>query len=271
MKHAELIHITNKRFANIKKHLAEIDKNFDPAAIHNFRVEIKRLRAFTRLMNAGKTGNKVKPGKKLEAFYACTGTIRNLQLFIQNVPKSCEKLELLKPVSFLQVLNKELETEKAKALHLATRISVNRSEEKLEQGLPARLTPVKIQSFIETRYGRLSQLLALTVYHDEALHEMRKILKDFLYVWDFIDIYPTPVFYAGFLELQNIETLTEKLGDFHDLCMAIYYTGFTGKNHINVADEATILGALQNELTVQKKKLKEEILAILYSEKHLAF
>ena len=55
-------------------------------SIHEFRTEIKKLRAFLRLLNveAG-DDSRLKISKEMKTFYGYAGTIRNLQLQLKNM------------------------------------------------------------------------------------------------------------------------------------------------------------------------------------------
>ena len=50
MEHKEIEQIIKKYFKKLHHLLGQIEKDFDPEAIHHFRVQVKKLRALLRLL-----------------------------------------------------------------------------------------------------------------------------------------------------------------------------------------------------------------------------
>ena len=51
MKTGAIINVLDKRFGRIRRHYNNLVKDFSLDEIHDFRVEMKRLRAFLRLLD----------------------------------------------------------------------------------------------------------------------------------------------------------------------------------------------------------------------------
>ena len=92
---------------------ARIIINFEMESIHEFRTEIKKLRAFLRLLNM-QSDRQLKISKEIKKFYGCIGMICNLQLQIKNVNDylgNSGAIKFLQPI-LREKLNAEVEAPK---------------------------------------------------------------------------------------------------------------------------------------------------------------
>lgn len=210
--------------------------DFDADDNHDFRVGVKKLRAFIRLTNRNKIP---KPIKK---FYRLVGELRNIQLHEQRVQSFSDDLE-----PYLETLHQEERSLRKKAMHSAP-LSLKRFQKKLVHNAPAKLTQEEKTGFLKQNISRLAQLLALPYYSDEDLHEIRKVLKDIMYNFDYLKDAMLP---APLNNLQFMKELTDKLGDFHDLVLALSFVEGTGYVR------------LQTHLQLSKDNLKNDLLSLL--------
>ena len=75
-----------KGLKKIDKLLHEAISRFEIEPVHEYRTEIKKLRAHFRLINVEMNGGrKLKIPKGLKTFYSYAGAIRNLQLQIESM------------------------------------------------------------------------------------------------------------------------------------------------------------------------------------------
>jgi CHAD domain-containing protein len=264
MKSEEIISALDKRFKKVEKHYNKSFEDFELEEIHGFRLEMKKLRAFIRLINTNIPGyRKIKKERKIKSFYNTTGNIRNLQLYQQRVSHLCYNMLLEKPVQYLQLLHNEENKQKKKAGRIADKISFNHFQKKIIDLVSDKLNTQSVQAFVIQKKHTLLELIFLLDYSDEAMHEIRKVLKDLLYDWKYISSYVSPAFPAWFTYKKNIEVFTDKLGEFHDLCIALYFFKpvYIDKN----ADEKEkkILLTLRQKLEETKGEMKEEISTLL--------
>ena len=87
MKGKAIIEIAEERFKTIHKLFHQIIKEFNVDDIHDFRVEVKKLRAFLRLLDSEKEIEGPLIPKLLKTFYGYIGIIRNIQLHKHNLFK----------------------------------------------------------------------------------------------------------------------------------------------------------------------------------------
>ena len=224
MKSDVIINAFDKRFKKVKKYYNKLLEDFEIEQIHGFRLEMKKLRAFIRLINTNiPEEKKIKIDRKIKPFYNTTGNIRNLQLHQQRVSHLCDEMLLEKPVQYLQLLHNEENKQKKKAVCIADKIPFNQFRKKIIDLVPGKLKAESVQAFVIKKQHTLLELILLSDYSDEALHEIRKVLKNLLYNWKYISPYVPSALPAYFTNKKNIEVFTDKLGEFHDFCTALYF------------------------------------------------
>ena len=97
MNQEQIKHITNNHYTKLKKHIKKVSEDFDVEAIHQFRVEYKKLWAFLRMISQQQeTAGEINVSKKLKKGYNISGSIRDLQLQQQRI-MAATKQELKKP------------------------------------------------------------------------------------------------------------------------------------------------------------------------------
>src|ERR1035437_9765630 len=110
MKKEGVIEYVRESFKKIHKLLGHILNDFNEGSIHEFRKEIKRLRAFLRLLSVEKEEeNKLRITKKLKTFYGYVGIIRNLQLQQKNISEHIKISSGKLPEAYFKSLIKEME------------------------------------------------------------------------------------------------------------------------------------------------------------------
>ena len=261
MKREEIIDVFHKRLKKIKKCYSLVVQDFDIDAIHDFRVEIKKLRAFIRLLNTETANHQIKIPGRIKEFYGATGEIRNLQLHEQKLVSFCSERQLDLPGHYLSVLDVLGKKEKEKAKRVGDRISFNHFEKSLIQAAPLTLSDESVQYFVLQKQRALQRLLQDT--SDETLHEIRKILKDFLYNWGFISTYVSFFLPQYFTDSKNIDSMTTMLGDFHDVCVAISFFNSSLTEMKNEGVEKEQCELIKKEFEDNKAHLKDEILLSL--------
>jgi CHAD domain-containing protein len=272
MKRDTIIHVFGKRFKKIRKHYYKLLEDFDAEEVHDFRLEIKKLRAFIRLVNKGLPEDEpLKMEKNLKTFYSSTGNLRNLELHQQRINLFCEDLLLEKPELYFQVLKKEGDQLKENARQLAGMISLNGFEKKIRNALPDKLKPSAIDDFILEKKCTLRAFISLQEHQEEILHEIRKILKDMLYDWVYLDLDATTTFPASLAHPDVLKDLTVKLGDFHDLTVSLLFLEPSHMEKVMAAPEfereKELLYLIRQQLEGVRDELKKELRAILYQVK----
>lgn len=263
------------RFKKLSKYYLAALEDFRVSDIHHFRVEMKKLRALIRLINLSHVDDQDKIPKPLKSFYNIAGNIRNLQLQQQRIADLSKNLSIEPPSSYLQFLEEEERAMKKEAQQLAVNISLKDFEKELIGKVPEQLTKEVRTAFVEKRKIRLEELFTLPFYYDEGLHEIRKIVKDLMYNYKFLENIVVAELPSAINHLKQMQSLTLALGDFHDLCVALFLLSSIYLERVGDCDEAGILNQLKTQLQLRKENMKEEIIDSLkpfrnYVEKEMS-
>ena len=259
MDSVDLSKLLEKRFKKIEKHYHSLLLDFDENEIHDYRLEIKKLRALLRLINAGMPPEQqIKLGGKMKEFYGFTGNIRNLQLHQLRIRTYQESLLLSPTTSYQKALHMAGEQNRKDALSVAAKISFSNFENKILGRVQEGLRSTTVQNFVRQKQAYLVSLLFHPEYYDEDLHEVRKVLKDFLYDWSLITSSAFSLLPAFFSQ-QNLESLTSDLGNFHDLCVGLLFLDNSYSDSVDTYAEREILQHLQQEWEWSKLLLKTNI------------
>ncbi|HTM92933.1 MAG TPA: CHAD domain-containing protein [Flavisolibacter sp.] len=261
MKKELIIDAYKTRFKKLSNFYQKVPEEFDMDDIHHFRVEMKKLRAFIRLTNLTTPDQQKKIPKELKRFYNTCGNIRNLQLQQQRITNLASDLLMEAPDLYLQYLRDEEKLAKKKAHELAENISLKQFEKDLIDSSTGLIQEIK-KVFVQRNKQRLSILFTLPFYYDEALHDIRKVVKDLMYNYKYVDQEINVELPPDLASLKNMETLTTSLGDFHDLCIALFLLSPMYLNQIPGLIDNELLSEFRSQLELRKEAMKKEIIQL---------
>lgn len=159
-------------FQQMKLHYDRMRSIKNEENIRHFRVGLKRLRAFLRLLSA-ESGEKIPLPDDLRRVYRKTGIVHDLQLRQQRLKEQTG----IRDYSLEQKLAaaiKELDTAMEPLL-------LRHAWEKLEKKLPGRLSAKSIENFFYSNLAAISDVVGNRMVTDTGLHTARKRMKDLLY------------------------------------------------------------------------------------------
>lgn len=223
MNREQLEHIINNHFKKLKKHSRNIPGDFDLEAIHQFRVEYKKLRAFFRLLSqAPEIKKEIKIAKKLKKLYTLAGVLRSYQLQVQWVRLST-RTNLKKPFEYNYLLHRRMNKLKPKLLRSLSRNPVKKGKKKVFTSLPQECSLPGIHTYAEDCLYNVRAIILADQLFDDNIHTIRKILKDILYNGK---IYSKEekgqkLEVRSSTHAQYLEQLPDELGRFQDKCTAI--------------------------------------------------
>lgn len=260
MKGNKIINLFNDSLKKTSRHYHNLLEDFELEEIHDFRLQIKKLRALVRLVNTEVIKEKsIKIDKKMKRFYHITGNIRNRQLHKQGIIQWCMALSCGVPETYLQLLNEEETGDKKRARIEAEEISFARFKKTLLKSIPEEVATACLQYFTIKKRNELLALLSLSSYDDKIMHDIRKILKDILYNWNYLTPYLASVLPQYFLVKENLESLAVKLGDFHDLCVALFFLEPGYIDQVKSESEKDNLTVIKRRIEWEKYNTKEQI------------
>ena len=254
MKQTVITSVIKERFSTIRNYIQRMLVEFEEEAVHDFRTEIKKLRAFLRLLNT-EHNNQLNISKKIKVYYWYAGNVRNLQLHI----KSINEWQGDKPAVYLASVKKQVESLQGALRSLHSPTNFDKPKMMIHNWIAKPGKP-SAKKFVYQKADEFNNLLK-QIKEDEILHDIRKLLKDLLYNWKYIKEYASYL-PAAISVKKQIAALTEILGEFCDRNTGIhlletYQLVGPGSN------EKEILEKIMHEWETEKAKLRIKIYSML--------
>jgi CHAD domain-containing protein len=263
MKKSELVRVLDKRCRNLQQHKAQLRFGLNAEANHDFRVEIKKLRAFLRLLQQTQAcPPELHLPRSFHQFYKAVGDVRSLQLQRVWVQSICKELACPEPTGYMAVLASSEKKARKQVREKAKEISVPWLHQQLVKALPATLRKRDAENFVQQKRTQLAGYLAAASVTDAVLHDIRKLLKDLLYVWPWIDGVMAEAFPPLFLTKANCLRLAERLGSYQDCCVSISLFSTTFLAGLG-PDEQQRLAVIKERCCRKREKEKEAIIVTL--------
>ena len=271
MKYKKMVHIVRKRFRKIREVFPRVAARFEGADIHAFRVEIKKLRAFLRLL-AGTKGRagRLKLPTQLHRLYQLAGQIRNLQLQQQHIREVFKEDEEKLPHAYLKKLRMEEENYVLLTARLVRdKLSIKKEEKKLIMALPGHLRTRSREDLIRAQSARLEKLAgSITPIPDETMHSIRKLIKDLLYTRPYIQREAALMLPGSLLSEKGDRSITKALGELQDARTGLQLLQASYVDPIADGEEKAVLEDLKRRWTEKKEKKKEKINALVINSIH---
>ncbi|MCG2616285.1 CHAD domain-containing protein [Terrimonas sp. NA20] len=207
-----LIAIIDHSLKKIMKYRQNMQRDMAAEDVHQFRVEVKKLRAFPRMISADQR-NKIKIPGRLRDEYRKAGAIRDLQLLTGHTTGAVVKTKYAR----------ELDGKRKSLISHAGKTGIIRwikkADKKIRKGLPQYLPVAVAAKFIEGKLAFTRSITRKRAISNEEMHSVRKNLKDILYdvknigenvpaiLWELHWSKEKQEFYAR---------LAEDLGKYHD-------------------------------------------------------
>jgi CHAD domain-containing protein len=224
MNKEQIKNITSKHYKKINKQSKIVTEGFDVEAIHQMRVEYKKLRALLRMLSQGSYAEKeIKMSGKLKKTYNIAGSIRDLQLQHQRVQETT-KQEPKKPLSYLHLLEKEIDKLKPVLIESFSEKPVADSKKKTDELLPDSFAVADFKKFARQKWSAIHAILISGHFSDGNIHFIRKCLKDLIYNLKVYEGVEYEVLSASIWKGKNhkyFDNLLNELGNFQDQCIGI--------------------------------------------------
>jgi CHAD domain-containing protein len=274
MKQKKIIRVVRKRFCKIREVFPRVIARFGGTDIHTLRVEIKKLRAFLRLLagTKGRTGRTGRPQlpKQLHRLYQLAGQIRNLQLQQEHIRAAFKGNEGNLPQAYLKNLRVEEENNILLIARLVSdKLSIKKEEKKLIGALPGHLRTQSRVDLIRAQSARLEKLAgSITPIPDETIHSIRKLIKDLLYTRSYIQREAVLILPVSLLSEKGDRSITQALGEFQDARTGLQLLQASYVDNIAGMEERAVLEDLKRRWTEDLQKKKEKIDALVINSIH---
>jgi CHAD domain-containing protein len=267
MKKNKISNLVEDRIKKIHKHYDKLQEDFAEEELHDYRLEIKRLKAFLELLNTNRPIiEQVTIGKKARDLYNLTGELRNLQLHRKRITELQQSFDL--PAAYLSLLDNHRIAAMDEFRSLAEDFSFHRFHEKILGFCPGHLDDYDCRLYMLNQWSLFASYFYQDDYNDEDLHEMRRLVKHTSYNIEFLAPFLPFVFPAFLTDKKQSEDLAERLGEFHDLCISVEYLQPPLINEVKEPAEISLLITVRSLLIREKQKLKDELSALLSTLKN---
>lgn len=189
------------------------------------------------------------------------GVFRDLQLHQQRIRKAIETNKNIAYDTADLIKPEVKETKKTKEELLSIKEFAD-SEKKIRNHLPDGYNKNTTRRFFQENLAVILDIIQKGRYSDKELHDIRKKLKDILYIIKLFkeDIgKPMGFRFWNAKELQQVKDLEDLLGFYNDACNAL---GFLKMRDINnhKEQEKKLLLSVRREVVAEKRKLRLQVL-----------
>lgn len=260
MKAKEIKKVISERFKELHKSCDKVKKGFAAKDIHKFRTDVKKLRAFIRLITFSPDKPVRKLPKGLRKLYGIAGEIRDSQLQLERIRGTEQNNVELK--EYVDLLNSIIRDNRKKLKKKLSGDLLAASEKKIISRLPENFDMKRIIDFAQDKINRMEVLTQTRNKEDDDVHSIRKNLKDLMYAVQMIDdsLKPSfPVIFSGADNKNKMEQLSDQLGIFTDMSAALSFTepGYIKK--VNAEEKKQLL-LLRTQWLTRKQEIREAVL-----------
>lgn len=212
MKEKRIKAIIEKKVSTLAALAGDLSATFDKETIHEFRVTIKSLRAFLRLLQMHTGNEKIRISRKTKELYDILGAIREAQLELEVFEKTQETIP-----SYIQYLQHTIELKKCEWGKYATNKVFSKLLDKLTGIKYRSLSADALSDFLANQWEAGHTILANKKATGDQLHTARKRVKDILHIeklaakhWKSKHAYALPC------PLKTLDTLADAIGKYND-------------------------------------------------------
>jgi CHAD domain-containing protein len=242
--------------------------DFNEDAIHNFRVEYKKMRAFYRLVNDGSGKRIMKVPKKLKKVYALAGMFRDRQLQQARL-KEAAGATSTSLQEYYDALAQEMNEIRAGLLQLL-QAKPPENRKKAAGSLHSGFELQDFSAHFQRSCTRSWKILSQTPIPDEKLHQVRKVLKDLFYnleIYRQEDKFPIGTWKEKVAEYFH--PLLAEMGDYQDKCTALELLESYWLRHLGHENSRALL-QLIDQWNHQKATMKIMLVEKLQADHVLA-
>ena len=224
MGHLQLHVATRDHYQKCRELGKDLAGDLSEEPIHNFRLEVKKLRALLRFAaSVSNSSIKGKVPRELKIFYGMTGIVRNLELQRKALENVAVQAHFGLPASCIALLDDRIHTATGMMLlYLKAPRPFGRKRREWSVSLSPAVINEAGQKFLQQKEKTFLSPAAADLRDDQHLHAIRKELKDLLYVWPFL---PEKILKQaqsdGLPSQEELSFRARLLGDFHDVCIIL--------------------------------------------------
>lgn len=242
------------KLKDVEDTIAKVAPGFGEKDIHAFRVAVKRLRAYLRLLSSAEKQPKLKLSKKIHELYDIAGEIREAQLRLKKAGAPKAKLaSYIADLEHTMAFNKE-EWHKKYGDDIVKKLAKKLADKDLKK-----LPDKALAAFMKDKMQVLEDA-ADNSPNDETIHNCRKSVKDMLYNTRLAEKnWPGGYKKIEHLPLKKLDELSDILGEYNDERLLLE-SRLAFITHAKTAGERDRLSAISNKEAIRKMGQKQVVL-----------
>jgi len=258
MKKKNLEYIISKIFDDLDRSVINVSKGFTADDIHDFRLQVRELRALLRMLSIDPVcSKKFKVPRRIKYIYTVSGRLRDLQICRGIIKYYFTSSQF--PENFLKLLKREKDKYTREFKKAIDNKRFSNSAKKLHHKIHGILRPGIASYFYDRKIGNIRYMLSRNDIDDEGFHHIRKNIKDIQYINKLATNYTDyDVFFGKCKIFSTAEQLAYELGQINDLCTVLAFLKPSRLNKIP-DQEKTRLYRLRQQCFSNKESLKAAV------------
>lgn len=191
-----------------------IAPDFDEDTIHQFRVAVKKLRAFVRLIQTADDTVDFKLSKKFKSLYQAAGGVRDEQMhLIRAVQHTAPPL----PADYTLWLAHRISLAEQDWHEVYDFKTLKKTTKNIRNIISGSISIPDLEQYFTERLNAMEAILLQTDIEDEDLHTIRKHVKDLQHTVRICETHwPKALEALKAFQWKKLETLGKKAGDYND-------------------------------------------------------
>jgi CHAD domain-containing protein len=246
------------RFGKIEHVLYKLTTDCTAENIHDFRVEIKKLKALIRLFSFSiRETSACKFPKSLNKVYKSLGSLREWQIQKQRITKAAGEMHYVGTLDYKHKIDRKTDVCRRRVIELIRRLrDWKKNRDQIKNNCPEKSGPESISAFIQMKMHAIQDSLLSGDYNDESMHDMRKKLKDVQYILSAAKKEEEIKKHTA--RLKSVQSVSGNLGNFHDLCIALLMLKKEIKMLHKKTSEKKLLWKIRDNWYTEKVKLRQQ-------------
>ncbi len=236
----------------------KIGDGFDKEPIHKFRVAVKSLRSFLRLLRTQPNTPSLKMPKSFKRLYQIAGAIRDAQLEMEQLAGKQPELP-----HYMDKLHKMIERQKSEWGKCYSKKVLNKLEDRLIAYKYTEIDDNVLTAFFNLKMTSVDELNKTGAPTDNQVHQARKEVKDILYVSKLTKKkWKTVYKQQPCISVKNLKQFADVLGDYNDKRINLEHLSSFSSRTMESEEKDTIRNiCIENtkELKIKKKSIMEMV------------
>jgi CHAD domain-containing protein len=228
--------VIHKMTSRVFEYGKKVNHVFEKEDIHNFRVEVKTLRAFVRLLQSKQCIADLKITKKTMRLYHIAGALRDTQLELKKIADMQVELPAYK-----RKLHTVISTQKKEWEEYYSKKIFRKLWERFNSLRYERMELADLDAFLKTKMSSISQLNMIETPTNTDVHQIRKEAKDIIYNVRIAEKkWPLSMAITKEFPIDSLEEIADRIGTYHDEVVQLEHLTLFSSPEIEQDEQKTI-------------------------------